>query len=46
VCFREDEEEEGAAVTDPEGKPVKEKTIDTSATSQNESKEGVQFKIV
>ena len=39
TIYREDEDEE-AGITDPEGKPVKEKTEDTSKVSdQSESKE-------
>ena len=38
--IREDEDEETAAILDPEGKPVREKTEDTTKSSeQSESKE-------
>ena len=39
LCCSEDDEEETAAVTDPEGKPVKEKSDASKTTQQTDSKE-------
>ena len=36
---REEEEEETAAITDPEGKPVKDKSDASKTTQQTDSKE-------
>ena len=45
-CFSDEEEDEKAAILDPEGKPVKDKSDMSKTTLQSDSKESQVVKII
>ena len=46
TCFSDEDDDEKAAILDPEGKPVKDKSDMSKTTLQSDSKESQVVKII